>query len=82
MDSSATYKEFSGEKKCGGFHPDFAVEWQIGTAKYQALICFGCGEVKLFGPGYESRYDFHSETIEKILKKYNKNRPAHPNKFF
>ncbi len=31
LGDSKTYKPFTGEKKCGGFHPDYAVEWHIGA---------------------------------------------------
>ena len=27
LGNSSTYRSYSGEKKCGGFHPDYAVEW-------------------------------------------------------
>jgi hypothetical protein len=59
----AKYRPFSGEKKCGGFHPDYAVELRLGSSTYRALICFGCSEVKLFGPGLESRHDFSSPEL-------------------
>jgi hypothetical protein len=68
-----------GEKKCGGFHPDYAVEWSVGRDRYRALICFGCEEVKLFGPALESRNDLDRtayKRLEELLKPYQKNRPA------
>jgi hypothetical protein len=71
-------KSFSGEKKCGGFHPDYAAEWKRGASSYQALICFGCNEVKLFGPDIESRHDLSdgaNEKLEALLGGYRKNRP-------
>jgi hypothetical protein len=79
LGESATYKPFSGEKMCGGFHPDYAVEWHVGRDRHRALICFGCREVKLFGPGLESRHDLDRgayEKLRKILKDYRKNRPS------
>jgi hypothetical protein len=79
LGESATYKPFSGEKKCGGFHPDYAVEWQVGANRYRALICLGCHEAKLFGPGLESRNDLDRaayEKLQKLLNSYRKNRPA------
>jgi hypothetical protein len=74
-----TYKPFSGEKKCGGFHPDYAAEWQVGADRYWALICFGCYEVKLLGPGFNSRLDLNQVAYERrrqVLKAHQKNRPA------
>lgn len=78
LSEPATFQPFSGEKKCGGFHPDYAVEWQKGQSSYQALICFGCGEVKLFGPGIDERHDLGARAVpelEALLTKHRKNRP-------
>ncbi len=66
------------QKKCGGFHPDYALEWQQGENRYQALVCFGCAEVKIFGSNFIVEYDFSEEvkaTLAVILRKYRKNRP-------
>jgi hypothetical protein len=74
----ATFKPFEGEKKCGGFHPDYAAEWQRSDGQYRALICFGCDEVKLFGPDIESRHDLSEgapSKLESLLGGYRKNRP-------
>jgi hypothetical protein len=73
-----TLKPFSGEKKCGGFHPDYAVEWHFGDEQYRCLICFGCSEVKVHGPKSEQRHDLDFEAqrkLETLLKPYRKNRP-------
>ncbi|MFT3878950.1 MAG: hypothetical protein QM703_04730 [Gemmatales bacterium] len=51
-----TYLPWSGPKLCGGFHPDYVVEWRVGWNCYRALICFGCDEVQL-GRWIWSRYD-------------------------
>jgi hypothetical protein len=79
LGDSATYKPFAGEKKCGGYHPDYAVEWSVSSDRYRALICFGCYEVKLFGPGLESHNDLDLDAykrLKELLKPYQKNRPA------
>ena len=78
LSDPATYAPFSGEKKCGGFHPDYAVEWQKGSDAYRALICFGCDEAKLFGPGVDERHDLNERALrelEALLAKHHKNRP-------
>jgi hypothetical protein len=78
---TATYKSFSGEKRCGGFHPDFAVEWPNVKPLFQALICFGCREIKLWGPGIKSRNDLDAGAALKLqttLLGYRRNRPAYP----
>src|SRR6266404_3715392 len=62
-------------KLCGQFHPDYCIEWRTGKQVYQVLICFGCQEVKCFGPQVELYLDIKSETyaeFEKILKAYRK----------
>ncbi len=50
LSDPGSYAAYSGEKKCGGFHPDHAVEWTAGGRTYQVLICFGCFEAKIYGP--------------------------------
>lgn len=79
LGNEATYRPFGGEKKCGGFHPDFAIEWQVGELVCRALLCFGCSEAKLFGPDRESRHDMPyaaKEKLEALLKPYKKKRPV------
>jgi hypothetical protein len=76
-----TFRPFGGEKKCGGFHPDYAI---VATSKGEEttyLICFGCGEAKVFRPdGSETRYDLGRDPtnppFHTILKSYQKNRPT------
>ena len=79
MADPKTYKAFSGEKKCGGFHPDFALEWnRAGGRRYEALVCFGCEEVTIHGPGIEGRYDLDRTSftkLEELLRKHHQNRP-------
>lgn len=81
LSDAAAFAPFSGEKKCGGFHPDYAVEWQKGSSAYRALICFGCDEAKLFGPGIDERHDLSQSALpelEALLAKHHKNRPPSP----
>ncbi|MEM7179958.1 MAG: hypothetical protein AAF518_03525 [Spirochaetota bacterium] len=65
-------------KSCGGFHPDFALEFEVEKVKYKALVCFGCNEVEVFEGSYRSTFDLQMPDVDKvkaILKKYSKNRP-------
>jgi hypothetical protein len=65
-------------KACGGFHPDYAIEWHDGNDVYRVLICFGCYEIKVFGPRNSLYCDIASDAykkFERILKPYRKNRP-------
>ncbi len=82
----STYKSYSGEKKCGGFHPDYAVEWSSDGKVYHCLICFGCTEARFDGPkGQTFFYDLRSVghgrdqrmKVLDVLKAYRKNRPPH-----
>jgi len=67
-----------GLKWCGGFHPDYALEWRHGSNRYHALVCFGCTEAKLFGPWIDSHNDLEPDAyarLKAILPAYRKNRP-------
>ena len=80
LSDPATYRPFSGEKKCGGFHPDYAVEWpgESPESTRVILLCFGCNEAKVIGPHGEHRYDLDRERrneIRKILVAHWQNRP-------
>lgn len=74
------FTPFEGEKKCGGFHADYAVAWKVNGQVFEILICFGCGEVKRYGPRGEVREDMKQQTRENlkmILKMYDNVRPPH-----
>ena len=45
----ATYHPYSGPKRCGGFHPDYALRWGDGRDAVYTLICFGCHETQTLG---------------------------------
>jgi hypothetical protein len=71
-------QKWAGAKPCGGFHPDYALEWTVGKDTYRMLVCFGCHEVKLYGPKaavYADMSDHGLHGLEKILKPLRKNRP-------
>ena len=73
-----TFKHYRAQKPCGGYHPDYCVEWKTGAEVTRALICLECGEVKIFGPGAELHCDLIPEAGERLarcLKPYQKNRP-------
>lgn len=78
LGDGGSFRAWRGQKLCGDFHPDYLAEWHAGGATYQVLICFGCGEAKVFGPGESLRLDITEEAdrkLSKILLKYRKNRP-------
>lgn len=75
--SAESYEEFSGEKRCGGFHPDYAVHWVEGESKYSILICYGCGEALIVSAKKSYRYDLKKEKeLRELLKPFASKRPA------
>ena len=79
LKAPSTFSEFLSEKKCGGFHPDYALKWEAGAKSYHALICFGCFEAMLVGPKGAVRYDIQLEAargLSGILGKYHRDRPT------
>jgi hypothetical protein len=76
---AGSLKPYAGPKRCGGFHPDYAVDYCVGTEVYRVLICFGCHEVKFYGPKTSVHCDVSNRALDElqtILKPYQKNRPA------
>ena len=79
LSAKGSFKRYRGQKACGGYHPDYCVEWKTGDATTRALICMECGEVKFFGPRSELHCDLIPEATEKLAQRlapYRKNRPA------
>ena len=72
--------EWGGMKLCGGYHPDYAIRWIDSTGEsFEALVCFGCHEIKLYGDGMQLYADLGKETFERLkttLSRYGENRPT------
>ena len=75
---SDSYKLEGGRSKCGGFHPDYCIEWKKGDETYHVLVCFSCGEVKFFGPKIElyRESDDVRGGLGAILRPHRKNRTS------
>ena len=74
----SSFRKWIGEKKCGGFHPDYAVVATGDDGEYTMLMCFGCHEILIIGPRSSMRCDMNGDTnkpIETMLKEYRVNRP-------
>ncbi|MFL5330147.1 MAG: hypothetical protein ACJ8C4_14695 [Gemmataceae bacterium] len=74
-----SYRRLVGEKKCGGFHPDFALEWLLGARKIDVSICFGCCEAKISDGNWVVRVDLDKNAhvrFKALLRPYRTNRPA------
>ncbi len=65
--TSQTFGRYAGPKFCGGFHPDWCVEFIAGQDVYQVLVCFGCREARLYGPTNEVFSDLKKETFNAFL---------------
>ncbi len=66
-------------RACGGFHPDYCIEWHVNGKQFYMQVCFGCCMVKIFGPEGALRCDIDSSDdgpLGKVLRHYHKNRPA------
>ena len=72
--AAGSYASYMGEKACGGFHPDYCLRWKDGTATYDLMICFGCSEMKLHGPGNYLIADLNA-AFDTMLKKHRDQRP-------
>lgn len=78
LGTETSFFPWQGERKCGGFHPDYCAEWHADGQTYRVLICFGCSEIKIYGPSNSLRCDIKDEStrqVAELLKKYRKNRP-------
>lgn len=73
-----TFGRYEGAKFCGGYHPDWCLEFKNGDDVYQVLICFGCHEARLYGPNHDVFSDLDSAAVkelEAILSPLHKNVP-------
>lgn len=73
LSKPSTLIPFSGQKRCGGFRPDFCVSWEQGAQAFNALVCFACHEVIFESGGREFRYDLEAtayEHLKEILSVY------------
>ena len=43
-----SFSQWSGEKPCGGFRPDYALVWKTGDLITEMHLCFTCKEIKLY----------------------------------
>jgi hypothetical protein len=68
-----------GYKLCGGFHPDYALRFNLANgASCDALICFGCDEIKIVSGDIMLHADLASDGVDKLeamLGRFAKHRP-------
>jgi hypothetical protein len=73
-----SFHAYKGEKTCGGYHPDWCVEWRNGREVCRAQVCLGCSEMKAFGPWTALHCDITRNALDQfrqLLGRYTKNRP-------
>ncbi len=73
LTNDKTFGKFRGFKKCGGFHPDFAMVWKNGNKTIEFQICFGCSEIKIYSEDKAIYCDLPRKEyvkFKKILNEY------------
>ena len=53
-------------KKCGGFHPDYAIGWNDDLGKNYVLICLGCHEIEFSNELDSYRYDISCDLYSRL----------------
>jgi hypothetical protein len=76
--AGSTYETFSGEKKCGGFHADYALRWLYRDEVVIILVCFSCDEAWLIGETLAVRTDLSSKGTKTLLELLSKTRGQRP----
>jgi|GEM_PF-3584277 len=77
--SPESYAVFSGEKRCGGFHPDYAATWFDSGKEHSILFCYGCVEALIVDGKKTYRYDFtRIADLRKLLAPFKSKRPTKP----
>lgn len=78
LGTTSSFEKSEGVRLCGGFHPDYAIEWRYQDATFRMLICFGCEEINVYGPDrslYCVLKNDPAKKVRTILQTYRKNRP-------
>jgi hypothetical protein len=75
----STFVRYGGPKACGGFHADFALEWNTPSGLLRTLICFTCHEMASEKNGEKVLCDLSNQgyaNLRKVLDKYKVNVPT------
>ena len=63
---------------CGPFHPDYAIMWESDGVENYLMICYTCGEAKLYREDIAETYAINAykmESLANLLAKFKANRP-------
>jgi hypothetical protein len=75
---SFTERPVGVEKACGGYHPDWRLEWKDGNRTIAMELCFGCNDMKLYGDDellIATEID-DPRSLESLLSPLRTNRPT------
>lgn len=89
---AGVFKPWRGEKFCGGFHGDYAVNFESGGSSFLVLFCFGCHEARILRsplgeavaqspPRFRLTVDLTDDgykQLRELFKKYRKELPPMP----
>lgn len=80
MSDYRSFHAYSEPTNCSGYHPDWCLEWTVGSDEetYRLHICLGCHEAHFVGPRGDLWVRIESPAYEQflaLLKPYAKNRP-------
>lgn len=64
--TKAAFKKWRGPKKCGGYHPDYCLQFKNGDTVTSVLLCYGCNEAKFFGSKANLYVDADAAALEAI----------------
>ena len=73
-----SFANYTDEKKGGGFHADYCLEWKTSEGTTHVVISLELGEVKMYGTKSELHCDLSQNAAQKLrqlLSRYRKNRP-------
>lgn len=71
-----SFQSYGGPKFCGGYHPDWCLEWTAGFSSCRVYLCFGCHEARFVAGDAsttlmvdldEDAYELLSEMVKKYL---------------
>ena len=79
LTTAGGFRQTSGMKFCGGFHPDWMVNLERKGNSIECYCCFGCGEVEFRHGGNSVHVDMTGATAKQLhglLSKYRSSRPV------
>jgi hypothetical protein len=63
-----SFSKWGGAKKCGGFHPGYALVWKTDDEVVEVHLCFSCHEIKVFNGQSEVYCEIEKDAHEALRK--------------